>query len=65
MKVGDLVMCYSHPPGGVQFPIPSSEGLIVGFGKKGEGGKDYVHVLISGKVQVFMRHAVEVINESR
>ena len=39
MKVGDLVMCYRHPPGGVQFPIPSSEGLIVGFGKKGEGGK--------------------------
>ena len=65
MKVGDLVMCYRHPAGGVQFPVHSGEGLIVGFGKKGEGGRDYIHVLIDGEVEIFMRHDIKVINEDR
>lgn len=55
MKVGDLVMCqrlYGHD---------QSRGLVVGFNKKGEGGKEYVHVLIDEVIQVFMHYDVEVI----
>ena len=36
-------------------------GPIVGFNQKGEGGKEFVHILIDGKVDVFMRHSVEVV----
>jgi len=62
MKVGDIVTCqHAHPT----FEGVWCEGLIVGFGAKGEGGKDYVHVLVDGKVEVFMRFNVEVINENR
>ena len=62
MKVGDLVACQHTRPA---FEGVWCEGLIVGFSTKGEGGKDYVHVLIDGKVEVFMRFKIEVINEGR
>lgn len=55
MKVGDIVICqilYNHVP---------PRGLIVGFNKKGEGGKEYVHVLIDEVIRVFMHYDVEVI----
>ena len=55
MKVGDLVRCG-----------PSwSEGIIVGFNKKGEGGKDYVHILVDGSVGVYLSFGVEVVDEGR
>lgn len=59
MKVGDLVVIregQNHP---------EQKGVIVGFNKKGEGGKDYIHVLVEGDVLVFMKFAVEKIIESR
>ena len=57
MKVGDLVTCQRY------HSLPPVSGPIVGFNKKGEGGKEYVHVLIGGKVIVFMHFDVEVIKE--
>lgn len=57
MKVGDLVLC--HPSG-----ISVGHGVIVGFAKKGEGGKDFVDVLLSnGEIITFMFFDVEVLNE--
>tara|TARA_A100001515_G_scaffold73177_1_gene58170 strand:+ start:559 stop:735 length:177 start_codon:yes stop_codon:yes gene_type:complete len=56
MKVGDLVVI--SEPGGIQ-----KQGLVVGFNKKGEGGKDYVHVMVEGTINVFLSFNVEVINE--
>lgn len=58
-KIGDMVICkrfVSKPP---------LRGLVVGYNKKGEGGQDFVHVLIDGEVSVFMHFDVEVINENR
>lgn len=55
MNVGDLVRCG-----------PSwSEGIVVGFNEKGEGGKDYVHVLVDGSVGVYLSFGVEVVDEGR
>ena len=59
MKVGNLVICQRHSE------TNWHEGLIVGFGTKGEGGKDYVHVLIDGNVEVFMRFNVEVVTKKK
>ena len=59
MKVGDLVIVKESPE------RPEQKGVIVGFNKKGEGGKDYVHVLVEGDVLVFMKFTVEKIIESR
>ena len=60
MKVGDLVSI-----DGIVNVRPEQKGVIVGFNEKGEGGKDYVHVLVDGEVSVFMKFVVEVINEAR
>ena len=57
MKIGDLVICQRH------HPLPPVKGPIVGFNKKGEGGKEYVHILIDGKIEVFMRFMVEILNK--
>ena len=40
-------------------------GLVIGFNKKGEGGKDYVHLLINGDIIVTLRFNVERINKKR
>ncbi len=56
MKVGDLVLC--HPSG-----ITIGHGIIVGFGKKGEGGKDFIDVLFwDGKIMTLMFFDVEVLD---
>ena len=57
MKIGDLVMWRR---GGT-----SVKGIIVGFNKKGEGGKEFIHVLVDGEIQVFMEFDLEVIGENR
>ena len=62
MKIGDLVFCWPLGPPGMSH---KASGVIVGFNKKGEGGKEFVHVLCEGVVLVFMDFDVEVINESR
>lgn len=53
MKVGDYVVCGRY----------SSRGLVVGFNKKGEGGQDFVHVLIEGEVIIFMHFDLSIIQE--
>lgn len=58
MKPGDIVR--------VQVGIGIwRTGPVVGFNQKGEGGKDFVHILIDGKVDIFMSYSVEVVNETR
>ena len=57
MKIGDLVLC--HPSG-----ITIGHGIIIGFGKKGEGGKDFIDVLLSnGKIMTLMFFDIEVLDE--
>ena len=57
MEIGDLVLC--HPSG-----ITIGHGLIIGFGKKGEGGKDFIDVLLcNGEIMTLMFFDVEVLNE--
>ena len=52
MKVGDVVVCYRT----------TSTGVVVSFNEKGEGGKDFVHVLQSdGKIYVYMNFDLQVI----
>ena len=58
MKIGDLVYCY---PTGTKDTSYRTQGVIVGFNDKGEGGKDFIHVLVEGKVCLFMFFDVEVI----
>jgi len=75
MKVGDLVRWgnrrgvvkewntigrnhrYNH--------IRGYEGIVVGFNSKGEGGQDFVHVLVDGDIEIFMHFDLEVISGSR
>jgi hypothetical protein len=66
MKIGDLVEIWTTSSDAIRRStdkFKEKKGVIVGFNKKGEGGKDYVHVLIDGEVCVFMKFAIEVINE--
>ena len=61
MKIGDLVLVHPRFDDGTELT-----GVIVGFNKKGEGGKDFVHVLCNGKIEVFMEFDIKVVkNESR
>ncbi len=45
MKVGDLVK---------RVKCPWVTGIVIGFNKKGEGGKDFVHVFFNGKIHIHM-----------
>ena len=57
MEIGDLVLC--HPSG-----ITIGHGIVIGFGKKGEGGKDFIDVLLwNGEIMTLMFFDVEVLNE--
>ncbi len=59
MKIGDLVLC--HPSG-----VSIGHGIVIGFGKKGEGGKDFIDVLLSnGDIMTLMFFDVEVLNEKK
>jgi len=57
MQIGDLVRCRRFQS------LPLVVGVVVGFNEKGEGGKDFVHVLVGDEVVVLMDFDVEVINE--
>ena len=61
-SIGDLVMCW---PYGSRDISSIAVGVVVGFNKKGEGGRDFVHVLCEGTVIIFMSFDIEVIIESR
>lgn len=52
MKIGDVV---SYRQRSTTEALPPQRGLVVGFNKKGEGGQDFVHVLIDGDVVVYMQ----------
>ena len=58
MKIGDLVRTLSP------FMLTKNPlGIIVGFNKKGEGGKDFVHILMEdGTVMMFNSFDVKVVN---
>tara|TARA_Y100001972_G_C7430226_1_gene221571 strand:- start:221 stop:361 length:141 start_codon:yes stop_codon:yes gene_type:complete len=43
---------------------PKCVGLVVGFNKKSEGGKQFVHVLSDGQVILYLFFDVEVIREN-
>ena len=54
MKVGDLVIYRGRG-------ATTNVGPIIAFNKKGEGGQDYVHVLIDGLIQIYMHFDLEVV----
>ena len=60
MRIGDLVKVYSIP-GYDSFSV----GIIMRFNKRGEGGKEFIHVYLSTGIGVFMIHDIEVINETK
>ena len=52
IKVGDLVHSV----------VKNVSGVVVGFNQKGEGGQDFVHILVNGDIIVCMAwdlHTVE------
>jgi|TARA_R110000823_G_C15951164_1_gene501774 hypothetical protein len=52
VKIGDLLI--------VSIKVKHWEyGILMGFNKKGEGGKDFVHVLVNGKIGIYLGHEVE------
>ncbi len=70
MKVGDLVKAYStvarvNVRGSTAESVKRYRiGVIVAFNKKGEGGKEFVHILADdGTVMMFNSFDIEVINE--
>mgnify|MGYP001162280462 CR=1 FL=1 len=59
VKKGDIVICLHD-----QAPDQTSSsafGIVVGFNKKGEGGHDFVHVLIDKEVRVYMFCDLQVV----
>ena len=58
MKIGDLVEIF----GNYTDERRQVRGIIVSFNKRGEGGKEFVHVLCEGEVHIFMDFDIKVIN---
>ena len=58
MKIGDLVVCY---PNGSPDIATAATGIVVGFNKKGEGGKDFVHILANGTVGIYLSYDIELL----
>lgn len=59
IKIGDLVTCY---PLGTPEISAIATGIVVGFNKKGLGGKEFVRVMLGNKVIVFLEFNLEVIS---
>ena len=51
LKLGDLVCSV----------INGVTGVVVGFNEKGEGGQDFVHILVNGDIIVCMAWDVQTI----
>ena len=61
MKVGDLVRYRRRTEAITKFE--EGVGIIVGFGEKGSGGKEYIHILKkNGNIDIFMQFQVEKID---
>ena len=58
-KVGDLAEVLLKPGQG-KSPLVGY-GVIVGFNEKSEGGKDFVHVYIDGKYEVFLAYEIKLL----
>ena len=58
MRIGDLVECFK-----MCTDRRVVTGVVIGFSKKGEGGKDFVHVLCEGEIHIFMSFDVTVIKQ--
>ena len=58
MKVGDLVICF---PEGIRTMSSLVYGIIIGFNKKGEGGKDFVKVFCEGEIMVFLSFDISLV----
>ncbi len=55
MKIGDIVRYNTATSLNVT-------GIVIGFNKKGEGGKDFTHILRdNGVVEIRMSHILEVL----
>jgi len=55
MKIGDIVRYNTATSLNVT-------GIVIGFNKKGEGGKDFTHILRdNGAVEIRMSHILEVL----
>lgn len=52
LKVGDIVHSV----------IKNVTGVVVGFNEKGDGGQDFVHVLVNGDIVVCMSWDTQVID---
>ena len=52
MKTGDLLVVTTKEK---QWEY----GILIGFNKKGEGGKDFVHVFVDRQIRIYLRHEVE------
>ena len=52
IRVGDLVHSV----------IKNVTGIVVGFNEKGEGGQDFVHVLVNGDIIICMSWDTQVID---
>jgi hypothetical protein len=50
--VGDIVCSAIH----------QITGVVIGYNEKGEGGKDFVHVLVDGEIVVCMFFDLHVVN---
>ena len=55
IRVGDLVHSV----------IKNVTGIVVGFNEKGEGGQDFVHVLVNGDIIVCMSWDTQVIDPNK
>ena len=63
IEIGDFVVVRtgghrSHHQPGVWVRPRILQGLVVGFNAKGEGGRNFIHVLVDGDVDVFFMAAV-------
>ncbi len=56
IEIGDLVECYMGPG---QYTC----GVVVGFNKKGEGGRNIVHVLCNDIIEIMMHYDIRRIGE--
>ena len=59
MKPGDLVNVKRY------HNLAPLTGLVIGFNEIEDGGKEFIHILAEGRIQIFMHYDVKVINESR
>ncbi|MEE3233434.1 MAG: hypothetical protein VX294_04650 [Candidatus Latescibacterota bacterium] len=51
LSIGDLV----------KSQLSGTTGVVIGFNEKGEGGKDFVHVLVEGDIHVYMSFDLHII----